>query len=87
VNNCLEIEKQSLMNLSLKEIDLFDLETDLRTGDQPEDFYFIRLSKKIKLIIFESGKEVETMESGFLSRNNRTIIKLYNALKAIRKTV
>jgi len=84
--NCIEIKKQSLMDLTTKEVDLTNFTTDLRTTDKPEDSQFIiKIGKKIKLVIFDLGEEIETMESGFLSTNNSKIINLYNGLKAIHK--
>ena len=40
---------------------------------------------KLKLIILESEKEIEKLESGFLSMNNHKIKKLHNELKSVIK--
>jgi len=84
--NCVEIEKESLFGISVREINLLNFKTQLKSDYKPEDYQFISLTKKIKLIIFDGDKAIEIMESGFLSRNNKEIMKLYNKLKAIIKT-
>jgi len=83
LKNCFEIKKESLLDAYTKEIDLESFTVSLRNVDKPEDYQFVKLNKKIKLVILDAGEESETMESGILSRNNPTIFKLYNDLKAL----
>lgn len=81
-NNRIEITRESLFKVRFNQIDQLNMKVELKTANDKKN----SLIPKIKLIILESDKEIEKLESGFLSMNNDKIEKLYKDLKSIVKT-
>jgi len=80
-NNSLEIKRVSLFKVRISQIETKNLKVELKSTDNKKN----SLIPKIKLSIKECEKEIEKIESGFLSMNNDKIEKLYKDLKAIVK--
>ncbi len=80
-NKSIEINIESLFKLKSKQIDCSQMAVELKTANGKKN----SLIPKLKLIFLEKNKEIEKLESGFLSMNNGKIRKLYSELKSILK--
>lgn len=77
----IEIKRESLFKTRMNYIDPFKMTVELKTANGKKN----SIIPKLKLVILESEKEIEQLESGFLSINNHKIKKLHNDLKSIIK--
>ena len=77
----IEIIRESLSKTRINYIDPFKMTVELKTANGKKN----SMIPKLKLIILESEKEIEKLESGFLSMNNHKIKKLHNELKSVIK--
>ena len=77
----IEIIRESLFKTRINYIDPFKMTVELKTANGKKN----SMIPKLKLIILESEKEIEKLESGFLSMNNHKIKKLHNELKSVIK--
>lgn len=80
-DNNLEIVKISVYGSKVKKINISKMKAELKTGDGKKKGLII----KLRLIILDAGKEIEEINSNFLSINNEKIKKLYSKLKDITK--
>jgi len=77
----IEIKRESLFKTKMDLIDPFKMTVELKTANGKKN----SLIPKLKLVILESEKEIEKLESGFLSMNNHKIKKLHIDLKSVTK--
>jgi hypothetical protein len=80
-DHSLHIQRDSLFRTRIRSVDLFCLSVELKTTNGKKN----GLIPKIKLVILESGKEVDELKSGFMSLNNSQIESLYKDLKSVVK--
>lgn len=75
------IKRESLFKTRMIYIDPFKMTVELKTANGKKN----SIIPKLKLVILESEKEIEKLESGFLSMENHKIEKLYADLKSVIK--
>ena len=77
----IEITRVSLFKTKFNQVNPFKMTVELKTANGKK----IRLIPKLRLRILDSENEIEKLESGFLSMNNKKIKKLHKDLKSILK--
>ncbi len=80
-NNYIEIRKESFYKVIIKRLDASKMNLELKTVDGKKNSVIL----KLRLVILDSDKQIEVLESGFLALNNSKIKKLYIELKEIKK--
>ncbi|WP_130736507.1 hypothetical protein [Flavobacterium sp. J27] len=77
----IEINKESLFSSKSIKIKFKNLKTELKTGNGKKK----SIIPKLRVIILDSDKEMEELNSNFLGFNNSQLRKLYSSLKDIAK--
>lgn len=78
----IEINRQSLFKSDTREIELTNFSVALKTADGKKESLF----PKIRLILLETKKEVEELNSSFFSLNNKKLKRLYEDLKLLENS-
>lgn len=77
----IEISKESLFSSKDIKIKFYNLKSELKTGNGKKN----SMIPKLRLIIFDSDKEIDELNSNFLGFNNSQLRKLHFDLKEITK--
>lgn len=77
----IEIHKESFFSSKSIKIKFHHLKSELKTGNGKKN----SIITKLRLVILDSGKEIDELHSNFLGFNNAKLRKLHSNLKEISK--